>query len=125
MHGNRQRLSHVALWLFKGSLLTSTDILGHDIYGKILVLISLACHVEAFDLSHGLCSLALADGGNKLHFYSLSEHASVGHVYTVTLPLENTSAGLAVKFRWAVCTSKLRKRCAALRGSSNNMQAML
>ena len=106
-------------------MLTSTDILSHEIYGKILFLISLACHVEASDLLHGLCSLALADGETKLHFYSLSEHAGARHVYIVTLPLENTSAGLAMKFRWAVCTSKLGTRCAALPGSSKNKQAML
>ena len=85
----------------------------------------LACHVKASDLLHGLCSLALADGEDKLHFYSLSEHVSVRHIHTTTLPMENTSAGLAVKFRWTVCTSKLGKRCAAWPGSTSPEQALL
>ena len=81
--------------------------------------------MEASDLLHGLCSLALADGEDKLHFYSLSEHTSVRHVYTMTLPLENTSAGLAVKFRWTVCTSKLGKRFAARPGPTLDEQSSL
>lgn len=81
--------------------------------------------MEASDLLRGLCSLALADGEDKVSFYSLSEHTNGSHVYAMTLPLENTSAGLAMKFRWTVCTSKLEKRCAARHRSTSDEQALL
>lgn len=57
-----------------------------------------------------MCSLALIGGQTELHYFSLSEQPEVGHVYATTLPLENTSAGLATKFRWPVFISKLGKR---------------
>ena len=85
----------------------------------------LAFHMEASDLLRGLCSLALADGEDKVSFYSLSEHTSGRHVYAMTLPLENTSAGLAMKFRWTVCTSKLGKRFADRHRSTSDEQALL
>ena len=130
MHGIREGFCYRALWPIKGSLLNQVHSCGHrslrrDPGAQITSYTILACHVEASDLLHGLCSLALADGEDKLHFYSLSEHTSVRHVYTMTLPLENTSAGLAVKFRWTVCTSKLGKRYAACSESTSNKQVLL
>ena len=56
------------------------------------------------------CSLALVGSQDCMHFYSLSVQQGTGHARTATLPLENTSAGLAARCRRPVYTSKLGTR---------------
>jgi len=86
-----------------------TSLLGQSpAENELYCTVATSCRQLIPDLCH--ISLALIGGLDNLHFYSLSEQPSTGHAYTATLPIENTSAGLAAKFKWPIFTSKLGNR---------------